>query len=56
MLLMPEQNKGLVEFCSNNYLDFFKLLDGFVETAIWISLDCNMDLSILLHGFVKVDA
>ena len=55
MLLMPEQNKSLVEFCQNNYLDISKFLDGFVKIAIWISLNCYMDLSKWIHGFVKID-
>ena len=59
LLLSSEQNKGLVEFCSNwfcqsSYMYFFKLLDGFVKIDLWISLSCYKNLSKLLNGFVKV--
>ena len=59
MLLLSEQNKGLVEFCSNwfgqsSYMYFFKLLDGVVKIYLWISLSCYKNLSKLLNGFVKV--
>ena len=36
------------------YIDFFKLLYGFVKIDTWISLSCYVDLSNLLHGLVKV--
>ena len=35
-------------------MDFYKLLDVFVNIDIWISLSCYLDLSKWLHGFVKV--
>ena len=35
-------------------MDFSKLLHGFVEIDIWISLSCFMDLSKLIFGFVLV--
>ena len=40
--------------CQSCYMDFSKLLIGFVKVDIWISLSCYMDLSKLMHGFLKV--
>ena len=35
-------------------MDFSKFLNGFVKVDTWVSLSCYMDLSKLLHRFVKV--
>ena len=35
--------------CQSSYMDFSKLLDGFVKIDIWISLVCYMNLSKLIH-------
>ena len=45
---------GLNLICQSCYMDFSKLLHGFVKINRWISLSCNVDLSKLLHGFVNV--
>ena len=36
------------------YMNFTKLLNGFVKIDTWISLSCYMDLSKLIHGFLQV--
>ena len=51
------QSMPLTEFCSNwicqsCYMDFSKVLDGFVKIDIWISLSCTIVQ--LLYDFVKV--
>ena len=38
--------------CQNWYVDFFKLLDGFVKIDSWISLSYDMLLSKMIHGFL----
>ena len=40
--------------CQRCYMDFSKLLHGFLKIDTCISLICYMDLSKLLHGFFKV--
>ena len=40
--------------CQNWYMDFHKLLHGFVKNGTWISVSCYMNLSRLMHGFFKV--
>ena len=34
-------------------MDLSKFLDGFVKIDRWISPSCNIDLSKLMHGYVK---
>ena len=38
--------------CQSCYMDFSKLLNGFVKIDTWISLSSNMDLSKLINGFL----
>ena len=51
--------RPLAEFCSNCwicqscYMNFAKLLYGFVKIDKRNSLGCYMDLSMLLHGFLN---
>ena len=66
MLSIPEQNKSLVEFCSiwvcqSCSMDFYKLIDVFVNIDIWISPRYDfffkidtwlLDLSKKLHRFL----
>ena len=40
--------------CQNWYMDFSKLIGGFVSIDTWISLNCYMGLSKLIHGFLQV--
>ena len=56
--LGPAFYKGLlhivhVTFVSSCYMEFFKLLHGFVKIDTW-TLSCNIDLSKILHEFVKL--
>ena len=52
LVLSVCQSPFLSKICQSFYMDFSKLLHGFVKIDTWISLSCYMDLSKLMHGFL----